>query len=87
MALMITDDCINCDVCEPTCPNQAIAMGEEIYVIDPARCTECVGHFDEPQCVQLCPVACIPVDPAHVESRDELRAKYRRLLAAAAASS
>lgn len=87
MALMITDDCINCDVCEPTCPNQAIAMGEEIYVIDPARCTECVGHFDEPQCVQLCPVACIPVDPAHVESRDELRAKYRRLLVAAAASS
>ena len=57
MALRITDECINCDVCEPECPNDAISMGEEIYQIDPARCTECVGHFDEPQCVQLCPVA------------------------------
>lgn len=82
MALIITDECINCDVCEPACPNEAISMGEEIYVIDPARCTECVGHFDEPQCAQLCPVACIPRDPAHVESPGELMAKYRRLVAA-----
>ena len=52
MSLMITDECINCDVCEPECPNQAISMGPEIYEIDPARCTECVGHFDEPQCQQ-----------------------------------
>jgi len=48
MALMITDECINCDVCEPECPNQAIAMGAEFYEIDPDKCTECVGHFDEP---------------------------------------
>lgn len=54
-------------------------MGPEIYVIDPLRCTECVGHFDEPQCVSLCPVDCIPKDPAHAESEGELRAKYRRL--------
>ena len=60
MALMITDECINCDVCEPECPNDAIYMGVEIYEIDPHKCTECVGHFDEPQCVQVCPVACIP---------------------------
>ena len=52
MALLITDECINCDVCEPECPNQAIYMGTEIYEIDPGKCTECVGHFDEPQCVQ-----------------------------------
>ena len=51
MALMITDECINCDVCEPECPNQAIYLGQEIYEIDPNKCTECVGHFDEPQCV------------------------------------
>ena len=63
MALMITDECINCDVCEPECPNEAIFLGPEIYQIDPARCTECVGHFDEPQCVQVCPVACIPGQP------------------------
>ena len=79
MALMITDECINCDVCEPECPNQAISMGPEIYVIDPVRCTECVGHFDEPQCVQVCPVSCIPVDPAHKEDQPTLWLKYRRL--------
>jgi ferredoxin len=80
MALMITDDCINCDVCEPECPNQAISLGPEIYVIDPAKCTECVGHFDEPQCVQVCPVACIPVNPAHIESAPQLWAKFRVLV-------
>ncbi|MBP6223914.1 MAG: YfhL family 4Fe-4S dicluster ferredoxin [Rhizobacter sp.] len=83
MALLITDECINCDVCEPECPNSAISMGVEIYQIDPARCTECVGHFDEPQCVQVCPVNCIPVHPDHVESNESLWIKYRRLQAAA----
>ena len=79
MALLITDECINCDVCEPECPNQAIYLGEEIYEIDPNKCTECVGHFDEPQCVQVCPVACIPVNPAHIETRETLWQKYHRL--------
>ena len=79
MALMITDECINCDVCEPECPNDAIYMGEEFYEIDPHKCTECVGHFDEPQCVQICPVACIPVNPEFVESRDVLLKKYELL--------
>ncbi len=79
MALMITDECINCDVCEPECPNEAISMGEDYYRIDPDRCTECVGHFDEPQCVQVCPVECIPVNPERVESRETLMAKYLRL--------
>ncbi len=86
MALIITDECINCDVCEPECPNAAISMGETIYVIDPRKCTECVGHFDEPQCVQVCPVDCIPLDPAHLESHDDLLAKYRRLQDEAATS-
>ncbi len=81
MALMITDECINCDVCEPECPNDAIYMGELYYEIDPNRCTECVGHFDEPQCVQICPVACIPVSPEHQESREALLQKYVRLQA------
>lgn len=79
MALLITDECINCDVCEPVCPNGAISMGLEIYQIDPKRCTECVGHFDEPQCQVVCPVACIPPDPAWSESREQLLDKYRRL--------
>lgn len=85
MALMITDECINCDVCEPECPNEAIFLGPEIYQIDPAKCTECVGHFDEPQCVQVCPVACIPVNPQQVESRETLWEKYRRLVGEAKA--
>ncbi len=58
MALIITDECINCDVCEPECPNEAIYPGEEIYEIDPNKCTECVGHYDTPQCVEVCPVDC-----------------------------
>ncbi len=80
MALYITDQCINCDVCEPECPNEAIYMGVEIYEIDPAKCTECVGHFDVPQCQEVCPVECIPNDPNHVESRDQLMVKYHHLM-------
>ena len=87
MALWITDECINCDVCEPECPNEAISLGELIYEIDPHKCTECVGHFDEPQCVQVCPVACIPVNPAHVETKEQLLEKHRRLQAGRTASS
>ena len=85
MALLITDECINCDVCEPECPNQAISQGEDIYHIDPARCTECVGHFDTPQCVEVCPVDCIILDPQVVESREQLERKYQVLAAEPAA--
>ena len=79
MALMITDECINCDVCEPECPNAAISMGEFIYEIDPHKCTECVGHFDAPQCQIVCPVECIPFDPMWRESNEELHQKLGRL--------
>ncbi|WP_018141170.1 MULTISPECIES: YfhL family 4Fe-4S dicluster ferredoxin [unclassified Thioalkalivibrio] len=82
MALMITDECINCDVCEPECPNEAIYPGDEIYEIDPNLCTECVGHFDEPQCQDVCPVDCIPLDPDRKETREQLQAKYEALMAA-----
>ena len=81
MAIRITEQCVNCDVCEPECPNEAIFEGPEHYQINPGRCTECVGHFDRPQCVQVCPVDCIPLDLAHVESRAELMDKYHRLTA------
>jgi len=84
MALKITSECINCDVCEPECPNQAISMGDDHYIIDPDRCTECVGHFGEPQCVQVCPVECIPINPERVETQDQLMAKYLILQAGAA---
>ncbi|MCE9679124.1 YfhL family 4Fe-4S dicluster ferredoxin [Shewanella sp. AS1] len=79
MALLIDDTCINCDMCEPECPNQAITMGEEIYEIDPNLCTECVGHYDKPTCVSVCPIDCIDLDPAHQESEEALLVKYHLL--------
>ena len=81
MALIITDECINCDVCEPECPNDAIYQGEEIYEIEPRHCTECVGHFEVPQCVEVCPVECIIVDPERTESKELLLARYHMLMA------
>lgn len=83
MALMITDECINCDVCEPECPNEAISQGEEIYEIDPNLCTQCVGHYDTPQCIEVCPVDCIIPDPKHPETDEQLQEKYERLANAA----
>ncbi len=81
MSLLINDECINCDVCEPECPNGAISQGDEIYEIDPNLCTECVGHFDEPTCIEVCPVDCILVDPEHTESKEELQLKYEKIVA------
>ena len=80
MALIITDECINCDVCEPECPNDAIYAGEEIYEIHTHLCTECVGHYETPQCVEVCPVECIPKDPANVETQGQLQLKYEALM-------
>lgn len=79
MSLIITDECINCDVCEPECPNEAIYQGEIIYEIAPDKCTECVGHFNEPQCVSVCPVNCIIKDVNYPETDDELMQKYKKL--------
>jgi len=79
MSLLITDECINCAVCEPECPNEAIYEGDEIFEIDPSKCTECIGHFDQPQCVDVCPVDCIPKDPDNEESEETLMDKYKRL--------
>ncbi|MBT58010.1 MAG: ferredoxin [Acidiferrobacteraceae bacterium] len=80
MALTITEECINCDVCEAECPNSAISQGDEIYIIDPTLCTECIGHFDSQQCVEVCPVDCIIPDPENVEDKETLLAKYERLM-------
>ncbi len=84
MSLIINDECINCDVCEPECPNGAISQGDEIYVINPDLCTECVGHFTVPQCVEVCPVDCIIKDPGYPETNEELRLKYKNLISKSA---
>jgi len=77
MSLLITDMCINCDVCEPECPNDAIYMGTEIYEIDGDLCTECVGYHAVPQCVSVCPVHCCLPDPDRIETQEELILKIR----------
>lgn len=79
MALKIFEDCTACDACKPVCPNEAISAGELIYVIDPMRCTECIGAEDEPQCVLVCPATCIHPDPDWPESQEDLQAKYEML--------
>lgn len=79
MATYITQDCINCGACEPECPNEAIREGEEIYVIDPDLCTECVGFHDVEACQAVCPVECCLPDPSHPETEAELLAKASRI--------
>ena len=80
MAMIIVDTCISCAACESECPNHAISDGDPIFVIDSDKCTECVGALDAPKCVEVCPVeGAIINDPARVESKDELQAKYQRL--------
>jgi ferredoxin len=80
MAMVIHEDCINCGNCEPVCPNQAISAGENVYVIESGRCTECIGAFDKPQCVDACPIPdCIAIDPDHTEAQELLLARYHEL--------
>lgn len=80
MALMITDACVNCDVCEPECPNEAIYEGPVHYEIRQERCTECIGHYETQQCVEVCPVDCIPINPEHRETPEQLMRKYNQLM-------
>ncbi|MHB8336369.1 MAG: YfhL family 4Fe-4S dicluster ferredoxin [Ignavibacteriaceae bacterium] len=94
MALIITDECINCGACEPECPNTAIYEGgvnwsldgktqepliNDYFYIVPDKCTECVGFHNEPQCMAVCPVDCIIVDPDHIESKEVLLLKKEKL--------
>ena len=80
MAYKITDECISCGACETECKNEAISEGDTIYVIDPGKCTECVGWFESPRCAEVCPVddACV-ADPENQETKEQLLAKWRNL--------
>ena len=79
MAYKITDDCISCGACEPECPNEAISEGETIYIIDPDKCTECVGVYQSSRCVDVCPVDSCVADAEHAESNEQLEEKYKKL--------
>jgi len=78
MAYKITDECISCGACEPECKNLAIKEGDTIYVIDPDKCTECVGWYEAPKCVELCPVDCCVPDPKHKDTREQLLQKWQK---------
>ncbi|QCU90087.1 YfhL family 4Fe-4S dicluster ferredoxin [Thiomicrorhabdus sediminis] len=80
MALKILEGCINCDMCEPECPNTAISMGEKVYEINPDLCTECVGFYDNPTCISVCPIDVIITDPDRVEDKDTLYQKFQKLV-------
>ena len=79
MATIITEECINCGACEPECPNQAISQGEDIFVIDPLLCTECVGFHDEEACAAVCPVDCCIPDPNNLETEEALLARAQKI--------
>jgi len=80
MALKIIKGCINCDMCDPECPNKAITMGDKIYEINPDLCTECVGFYDEPTCISVCPLDCIITDPDREEDKETLFQKFEKLV-------
>jgi ferredoxin len=79
MAYKINDDCISCGACEAECPNDAISEGETTYVIDPAKCTECVGSHTESKCLEVCPVEAPQPDEDNKETKDQLVEKWRNL--------
>lgn len=79
MAYKINGNCVLCGICEIECQNQAISETKTTFVIDPNKCTECVGNFESPKCVEVCPAGCCVPDPDHVESREQLLEKWRRL--------
>lgn len=80
MALQILENCTACDACVIECPNEAISIGDPVYVIDAFKCTECVGAHDEPQCELVCPVdECIVPNPDFRETEEELLEKYQQL--------
>jgi ferredoxin len=79
MAYKITEECISCGACEPECPNEAISEGDEIYVIDLNKCTECVGAHESSRCAEVCPVDACVADPARKESRAQLLEKWKKL--------
>ena len=79
MSLLITNECIACDACREECPNEAIEEEDPIYIIDADRCTECMGHYDEPACIAVCPVDCIHPDKDNIETAKELELKFEQL--------
>jgi ferredoxin len=76
---MITDECISCGACEDECPNDAISLGDGVFVIDPDLCSECVGFHDSQKCAEACPIDCCVPDPSRRESKEVLFERAQRI--------
>jgi len=79
MAYKITEDCISCGACEAECPNAAISEGETTFVINPDKCTECVGSHESSKCAETCPVEAAKPDESLKESKEALLKKWQTL--------
>jgi Fe-S-cluster-containing hydrogenase component 2 len=53
---IVAAECIACGDCLPECPTNSITEKSSIYKINKETCNECEGEYDEPKCVELCPV-------------------------------
>lgn len=53
MAFKISDECISCGACAAQCPVEAIAEGDDKFVIDAEKCISCGA------CADGCPVEAI----------------------------
>lgn len=78
MAVIIDESCITCDACLQNCPVNAIVddmsnpTGESRYYVQPEKCIECVGVFENPQCAAICPsIGCITWDMPFTKEFDE----------------
>ena len=79
MALIILKECISCDACLPVCPTEAISVSDPIYVINSKLCTECIGFYKKPNCIDVCPIDCIEIDSNFIESKEDLLKKRKSL--------
>jgi ferredoxin len=75
----IGENCISCGACESECPNNAISEGPDTFVIDPAKCTECVGAYESSRCARICPLKVCTRDDSSTESHEQLLEKWLKL--------
>ncbi|WP_185871542.1 4Fe-4S dicluster domain-containing protein [Blattabacterium cuenoti] len=62
-------------ISDPTIFHFQDPIKKDIYFIVPEKCTECVGFYDQPQCIIICPVQCCILDKENYESKEKLLEK------------
>jgi NAD-dependent dihydropyrimidine dehydrogenase PreA subunit len=79
LAYLIASECIKCGGCANECPTRAISEDKEAYVINPERCTECLGTGGPAACAAICPVKAVAPDPSRRETAAQLKSRYDTL--------